>query len=45
MINFCEVKDENNDTYIDNFNIYYKDLPTIEDKTEIIIEIFVNFLV
>ena len=40
-INFCEVRDENNYTYIDNFNIYYKDLPTIEDKIEIIIEIIV----
>ena len=40
-INFCEVKDENNYTYIDNFISYYKDLPNIEDKTEITIEIFV----
>ena len=42
-INSCEVKDENNYnyTYIDNFNIYYKDLPSIEEKTEITIEIIV----
>ena len=42
-INFCEIKDKDNNTYIDNFNIYYENLSEIKDKAEeIIYEICVN---
>ena len=37
-INFCKVKDKANNTYIDNFNIYYKNLSEIEDSAELIYE-------
>ena len=37
-INFCEVKDKNNNTYIDNFNIYYEKVSEINDREEIIYE-------
>ena len=37
-INFCEVIDKANNTYIDNFYIYYQDLSEIDDRSEIIYE-------
>jgi len=37
-INFCEVKDKDNNTYIDNFYIYYQNLSEIDDISEIIYE-------
>ena len=37
-INFCEVKDKDNNTYIDNFYIYYQNISEIDDRSEIIYE-------
>ena len=38
QINFCEVNDENKNTYLDNFNIYYEKVSEIKEKDEIIYE-------
>ena len=37
-VNFCEVRDNNNNTYLDNFNIYYEKLSEINDSAEIFYE-------
>jgi len=35
-INFCEIEDKDNNTYIDNFNIYYEKISEIKERDEII---------
>ena len=37
-INFCEVNDKNNNTYLDNFYIYYEKVSEIKKRDEIIYE-------
>jgi len=41
MINFCKVEDKDNNTYIDNFNIYYEKVSEIQKREEIIFETFI----
>jgi len=41
IINFCKVEDKDNNTYIDNFNIYYEKVSEIQKREEIIFETFI----
>ena len=40
-INFCEIQDKNNNSYIDNFNVYNDDLSKLEKPAEVFCEICV----
>ena len=43
-INFCEIIDENNNTYIDNFNIFFENISKLSTTIEIIYEICIIVL-